>query len=100
MIRITEPEGYSKYAISIYKSLGKVEYGWPNGDDLLTEVLVVKLGTFIGENVLNKFPNLNYIVTHTTGLTHIELQAINQKGIKVFRNKLIKYYIKNFFFIF
>ncbi len=87
MIRITEPEGYSKYAISIYKSLGKVAYGWPNRDDLLTEVLVVKLGTFIGENVLNKFPNLNYIITPTTGLTHIDLQAIKQKGIKVFSLK-------------
>ena len=87
MIRITEPEGYSKNAISIYKSIGKVTYGWPKRDDLLTEVLVVKLGTFVGENLLTKFPNLNYIVTPTTGLTHIDLKAIHQKGIKVFSLK-------------
>ena len=87
MIRIAEPQGYSKYAVGIYKSIGKVTYGWPKRIDLLTKVLVVKLGTFVDKNVLTKFPNLNYIVTPTTGLTHIDLQAIHQKGIKVFSLK-------------
>lgn len=45
---------------------------------------MVRLAHFIDEKVLDTFPNLKALVSPTTGTTHIDMQACERKGIRVF----------------
>lgn len=81
MIRILEHEDYSEAAISIYKSLGNVTFGYPESVDEVSRVLVVRLGHYIGNQILRKMPNLRAVVTPTTGLNHIDEEALSKQSI-------------------
>ena len=46
-------------------------------------VLWVEIGEFIDENIIGKFPNLNFLATSTTGLTHLDMKLLEQRKIAV-----------------
>lgn len=68
-----------------YSSIGPV---WLSGIDQFDPqnvgCLVIRLAHFIDEKVLDTFPNLKALVSPTTGTTHIDMQACERKGIRVF----------------
>ena len=74
-----EPDGYSPEALRILQSLGEVMPFGRNDAD----VLIVRLAKQITAGVMDKLPNLKYIVSATTGLDHIDLDAAKKRGIKV-----------------
>ena len=85
-ILILEPENYSSEALEKYRQIGRVvRYGFDQ-DKYSPEqilVLVVRLKTFIGKELLRKYNNLRYIVSPTTGLNHIDLAECKQRAIEV-----------------
>jgi D-3-phosphoglycerate dehydrogenase / 2-oxoglutarate reductase len=87
-IVVTEPLHLAEEAKSTLAGLGPVAYG-PFSDDALAsqlpdcEVLVVRLGRYIGAPLLALAPNLRFIVTATTGLDHIDLGAAQSAGVRL-----------------
>jgi D-3-phosphoglycerate dehydrogenase len=87
-IVVTEPLHMAEEAKASLAGLGSVAYG-PFDDDALraeladADVLMVRLGRHIGEPLLQAAPNLRFIVTATTGLDHIGLEAARKRGIRV-----------------
>ena len=69
-------------------ALGQVVYG-PFGEQSLTtelqrcDILMVRLGRYIGADVLAAAPALKFIVTATTGLDHIDLDFAQQANVRV-----------------
>lgn len=51
------------------------------GDDF--SVLWLKLGTKVDEILLTHFPNLKCLAVNTTGISHIELPALESRGVKL-----------------
>jgi D-3-phosphoglycerate dehydrogenase len=43
----------------------------------------VRLAKKIDNSILNKFPNLTHLISATTGLDHIDMEAVKGKGIKL-----------------
>jgi D-3-phosphoglycerate dehydrogenase len=77
-ILITESNGYSKEAISIYENIGEVILGHSNLEIIeknlpSIDILVIKLNFNFGLELLKKAKNLKFIVTSTTGTNHIIL---------------------------
>ena len=84
-VLIIEPKDYSKRAVCEYQRLGTVWFGEaPAGCMDLVKVLVVRLGRSLDKACLGGYPSLRAIVTPTTGLTHIELAACEDRGIRIF----------------
>ncbi len=87
-IVVTEPLHMAEEAKAALAALGTVTYG-PLDDATLqaeltdTDVLMVRLGRHIGEPLLQAAPNLRFVVTATTGLDHIDLDAARRRGIRV-----------------
>ena len=79
---ILENEEYSIEAMEIYKNLGHI-YLAENYNSEIIEVLVIRLSKFMNESFLCNFPNIKYIITPTTSLTHIDIEYINNKNIKI-----------------
>ena len=86
---ITEPSHYSPKAIAVYKRYGPV-YLLPDLKGKQKEkvmkaanILVVRLGNYIDKGWLAKMPNLKIIATNTTGLNHIDLSLMQEKGVKI-----------------
>jgi D-3-phosphoglycerate dehydrogenase len=83
-----EPSGYSSQARSILKSLGEIIDGPLSRNELLIElpnvdVLIVRLGQNIDREILSQGDRLRTIVSATTGLDHIDLEAAREKGIQI-----------------
>lgn len=80
---------YSSKAAAVYRSIGDYrEEVIPNKDALLNRVseanvLITRLSHHISESVISSAPNLQYIVTNTTGLDHIDLTAASKRGIEI-----------------
>ena len=87
-IVVSEPLHMANEAKDALRNLGRVVYG-PFDDEALktqladSDVLMVRLGRHIGEPLLRSAPSLRYVVTATTGLDHIDLEAADQRGIRV-----------------
>lgn len=82
-----EPLGYSTKAIEYWESKG-FQYkasGWEeinNSNQFeAVSILIVRLAKKIDLAVLLKFPNLTHIVSATTGLDHIDLEAVSNQQI-------------------
>lgn len=83
-----EPESYCNEAKKIYKRIGnlyevecdrvKLIANIPNKD-----VLIVRLANKIDETVLEHANKLKYVISPTTGLNHIDLDAIKKRNIKL-----------------
>lgn len=89
-ILITEKKDYSKKAIRMYASLGRV-YFW---EDLKSEkeksavlakthILVVRLRHAINASWMKKMPELKVIATNTTGLNHIDGEEARRRNVKI-----------------
>lgn len=93
---ITEPKDYSTKALAIYKKLGRV-YLW---DDLLAKdknsilstinVVIIGLTLPFDKNLIELMPNLEIVVSPTTGLNHIDIDYVRHKKIKIIslRNRM------------
>jgi len=86
-----ESNRYSEEALEKIRQAGDlIELGDINQAELVDAVsendfdtIFAKLGLSIDEEVINKSRTLKYIVTPTTGLNHIDLEACKIKGITV-----------------
>jgi len=83
-----EPENYSGEAVEILKSVGTVDLSQKTRADLKlalqdVDVLIVRLAFQLTEDIFRAAPNLRVIVTATTGLDHIDLEAAERHGVKV-----------------
>lgn len=83
-----EPDGYSPNACEIISSLGTVINGPLGRPTLLNEInkvniLIVRLGHRIDQELLDKAPHLHTIVSATTGRDHIDTTYAKKKGIAV-----------------
>jgi D-3-phosphoglycerate dehydrogenase len=87
-IVITEPLHMADEVRRCLASHGKVVCG-PFDDTALAaelsdcEVLIVRLGRYIGADLMAIAPQLRFIVTATTGLDHIDLNAARMRGVRV-----------------
>ena len=82
---ITEHYHYSERAIRKYQRLGPVWLGAvPVGYTDQVRILVVRLGQKLDDEYLASFPSLQFIVTPTTGLNHIDLPACERRGVRIF----------------
>lgn len=86
-ILILEPDGYPKRAEELLRSLGEVVLSGSEADWAReiqdADVLVVRLKYLLDRPFLERAPRLAVIVTPTTGLDHIDLQAAQERGITV-----------------
>ena len=83
-----EPEDYSPLARQILESIGSVEEGVSSREELLStipevDVLIVRLGYMVDQEILDKAKKLKAVVTATTGLNHVDLEYAASRGIEV-----------------
>lgn len=87
-ILIAEPSDYSEEALEIYQRHGEVVLGCKDRTELLelapmVEVIVLRLGYTLDVEFFECAKTLRYIVTPTTGLTHISVRIAADRGIKI-----------------
>jgi len=87
-ILITEPLDYSTKALQILQTIGEVRLGVESVEELHIiaqeyDVFCIRLGYDFNRDLLEKCDQLKYIITPTTGLNHIDMQAADEMGIKV-----------------
>jgi D-3-phosphoglycerate dehydrogenase len=87
-ILIAEPENYAAEALAVYQALGTIELGPLTRAELLerlpeAQVLVVRLAHQIDAQALEQAAKLRAIVSPTTGLDHIDLDAAARRGVTV-----------------
>ena len=75
-----EPLEYSKYAISILEDIGNY-YDTPTKEPI--HAIITRLGELIDYNFLNRFPELKFILTATTGLNHIDEAECAKRQIQI-----------------
>lgn len=84
-----EPSGYSAEARDILQLLGDVREVECTTREMLikqiedVDVLIVRLAHMIDAGILEKAKSLKVIVSATTGLNHIDLNAATERGIDV-----------------
>ena len=88
-ILITEPEGFSPPAAAALAGMAEVwQREVATEAELLqavrtADILWIRLRHYISARVLDAAPHLKVIATPTTGLTHIDLEAAQARGIQV-----------------
>ena len=85
---LTEPEGFSQDAREILDSFCDVKAEYSTYEELLEkiknfDILFIRLGIHFDRALLSKGKWLKYLVSPTTGLDHIDLQAAKGFGIEV-----------------
>ena len=85
---IAESKEFSQRALDLLKQHFDVTLADLDRASLLKaisdpEVLWVRLRTMIDAEIMDAAPKLKSIATNTTGLTHIDLEAANQRNIEV-----------------
>ncbi|MCF8033682.1 MAG: hydroxyacid dehydrogenase [Desulfarculaceae bacterium] len=90
MVRILniEPQDFSQAAHDKLAGLGELTEAALSREELLRElggyeVLITRLGHYIDAEVLAAGPGLRAVVTATTGLDHIDLEAAAARGVEV-----------------
>ena len=59
------------------------------------DIAFVRLKTMIDDKFLDQFSNLKIIISPTTGLNHINISAIDRRGIKLYSLRGEKKFLKN-----
>ena len=83
-----EPLNYSSNAVNYWEAEG-YEYRAASWDELLKEknegvkVLIVRLAKFINRDIIELFPDLEFIISATTGHDHIDINILKEKGVKL-----------------
>jgi D-3-phosphoglycerate dehydrogenase len=85
---MSEAKGFDSKALQRLQSFAEVVLADATRDTLLAEIheadaLWIRLRHRIDETVLQAAPNLKVIITPTTGLNHIDLEAAKARGIRV-----------------
>jgi D-3-phosphoglycerate dehydrogenase len=87
LILNAEPFGFSVTAKKILLGIGRYVEGsissFIEEDRRQAEVLIVRLERRIDKPILAQFPALRWIVSATTGLDHIDLDATAARGVEV-----------------
>lgn len=84
-----EPFGFSTKAITLWEKKGYkyIDGDWDKIDKISNfkqvEVLIVRLSRRVDAVILDKFPDLKVLVTATTGLDHVDLLGVKERGIKL-----------------
>ncbi len=84
---ITEPKDFSSEAIELLKS--KFEVITLKNIDLLhsiiddVDILFIRLGVFLDQNILKKAKKLKFICSPTTGLDHIDIEYCQEANIQI-----------------
>ena len=86
-----EPSCYADEAKSLLAQLGDADYLEVGMQEEFLEVvqrkpyqaLFVKLGVSVNEQIMDLMPELEYILTPTTGLNHIDMEGAKERGITV-----------------
>jgi len=84
-----EPLNYSRKAVLLWKEKGLeyIESSWKEIESkLLFEdvlILIIRLNKYVDKTILDKFPNLNFLISATTGHDHIDLKYLQEKNIKL-----------------
>ncbi len=94
-----EPKNFSPEALKILRTCGDVTSHSFSQAELSRrvksyDVLWVRLGLCVNQNVLRHASKLKVIVTPTTGLDHIDLEAARRKGIQVLSLKGETHFLK------
>jgi D-3-phosphoglycerate dehydrogenase / 2-oxoglutarate reductase len=88
-----EPHLYSRTAIKKWVNAGinYFESSWNEIYELSgledVDTIIVRLEKFISRKELSLFPNLKYLITATTGLTHLDLKEIKSQNIQLYTLK-------------
>ncbi len=93
MFYITEKKYFSSKAINIYKKISPIL----NKKNNNIKVLIVRLGYKIDKHFLQKFKNLKFIISNTTGLDHIDRNYCQNKNIKILSLNNVRSKIKNIY---
>lgn len=85
---ITEPLDFGRENLKLLEEIAEVKKGPFSRTDLLKavedmDVLMIRLGHIIDEVVFEKANKLKFILTPTTGLNHIDMDAAEKREIKV-----------------
>lgn len=87
---VSESYNYSKKALKIYKSLGRVllvkkDGNISNKKQILNDinVLVIRNLTQVDKKLINSMAKLKIVASPTTGLNHIDVDYLNKKKIKL-----------------
>ena len=87
-IVVTEPLHLAESVKQALAELGSVSYG-PFDDRAIArelfdcDVIMVRLGRHIGDTILSAAPKLRFILTATTGLDHVDLDAARAASVRV-----------------
>lgn len=94
-----EPFEYSEKAVEIWQSKG---YSYVSGSlsELIgfeniqnIEILIVRLKYYIDLSIINHLPNLKAVITATTGLDHIDENALEQRKVELVSLRPHKYFL-------
>jgi D-3-phosphoglycerate dehydrogenase / 2-oxoglutarate reductase len=99
-ILLSESKDFSPIATKILSEIGDVFLEDLSKTELIdaiesVDILWVRIRHHIDEAVFKKAKNLKYIVSPTTGLNHIDIEAANQNGVKILSLKGEFEYLKN-----
>jgi len=87
-ILITEPLDFNPEQITLLEKFGTLHKGPFSRKNLLkavknTHVLIIRLGHKIDKEFLDQACNLEYILTPTTGLNHIDIPETEKRNIQI-----------------
>lgn len=97
MILINEPLGFPKKSLKNLKKIGKVHKPYNKFVKKNIKIIFIRLNEYIDSNFLDNFPNLLFIVSPTTGLTHLDLSEINKRKIILISLTGRNNFLKNIF---
>ncbi|MDT0676790.1 NAD(P)-dependent oxidoreductase [Autumnicola musiva] len=87
-VLITEPLDFGEENLELLRGISEVLKGPFSRTELLkaveeADVLMIRLGHVIDKEIIEKANKLRFILTPTTGLNHVDVNAAEEKGIKV-----------------
>ena len=85
IIQISEPKEYSPEALNIYSKFGQLIQG-DLSDLKKMEVIavVIRLGQTVDQSWIDKYPKLKFVISPTTGLSHVDVGYCKKKEIRIF----------------
>jgi D-3-phosphoglycerate dehydrogenase / 2-oxoglutarate reductase len=83
MILINEPLGFPVASINSLQRIGPVHLKGSIYDADEIKIIFIRLDSKIDANFLDKFKSLKYIVSPTTGLTHLDLRELHKRNITI-----------------
>jgi phosphoglycerate dehydrogenase-like enzyme len=83
MILVNESKDFPAASIKNLQHLGSVYFIGDDFNNNDIKIIFIRIAEYIDSNFLKKYPSLQYVVSPTTGLTHIDLDALEEREIKL-----------------